>query len=293
MTDLRQSDHFPDPRQAERHRRLLEALATRRKQLAEGARRGARIQPGQVPSSEFDPGQSFEAPDSQPLAAEPGSMIANSGSPRAAEDRSMQDLYHYEKEVVDVVDAGPGWTTVKLRDGTIEKRRGVRSNRNQNPGNIEYTEFSRRKGAVGSDGRFAIFPTRQQGLKAMQDLVFGPTYSGKTIADAIGGYAPKNENDSAAYARFIADAAGVPVDTIVSDLTEEQKAKLIDGMVRMEGNRSYQTEVLRQGKSLGTPPPEQSGFIPIPTPSPRRHIPVPTPRPSGSGVPFPTSRPRR
>ena len=45
--------------------------------------------------------------------------------------------------------------------------RGIRNN---NPGNIEYGDWARRHGATGSDGRFAIFESPEQGIAAMVAL---------------------------------------------------------------------------------------------------------------------------
>lgn len=167
---------------------------------------------------------------------------------RQAEIASMEALSAYGKEVVSVVDAGKGWTTVELRDGTIERRDGTRASRNNNPGNIEYGNYARTKGAIGTDGRFAVFSTPQQGIQAMKDLVFGPNYAGKTISQAIEKYAPSFENDSKAYAATVAAAAGVEVSTPTSSLTEVQKDKMIEAMTRVEGGKPYDVATVQSGR---------------------------------------------
>lgn len=167
---------------------------------------------------------------------------------RQAEIASMEALSAYGKEVVSVVDAGKGWTTVELRDGTIERRDGTRASRNNNPGNIEYGNYARTKGAIGTDGRFAVFSTPQQGIQAMKDLVFGPNYAGKTISKAIEKYAPSFENDSKAYAATVAAAAGVEVSTPTSSLTEVQKDKMIEAMTRVEGGKPYDVATVQSGR---------------------------------------------
>lgn len=43
--------------------------------------------------------------------------------------------------------------------------------RNNNPGNIEFGPFARQAGAVGSDGRFAVFPDMNAGKHAMVRLL--------------------------------------------------------------------------------------------------------------------------
>lgn len=163
--------------------------------------------------------------------------------------------------VVKVVSAGKGWTKVQLADGSVELRNGDRASRNFNPGNIEYNEFSNSggpgfapsNGAVGTDGRFAVFPTREMGLAAQQNLLFGKEkYNKLTIAEAINEYAPPNENDTGAYIRSVAAAAGVPTDTVLRDMTPAQQKAMIEGMHRVEGNTGYKTTKIRESDYIPT-----------------------------------------
>ncbi|MCB1511062.1 MAG: hypothetical protein KDJ36_09165 [Hyphomicrobiaceae bacterium] len=193
-------------------------------------------------------------------AAQEASMqaLARSAMPttaRAAEDQSMAALYDYDKEVVGVVSAGRGWTTVSLRDGTVETRSGPRGSRNNNPGNIEYGRYAKAQGAVGTDGRFAVFASVEDGKKAMQGLVTGPNYSHLSIANAISEYAPPTENNSRAYANTVAAAVGVPADTRVADLTPAQQRSMVEAMIGVEGSRvGYTATTSAVGNSAGTPP---------------------------------------
>lgn len=169
---------------------------------------------------------------------------------RLAEIQSMDALGAYGKEVVSVIEAGKGWTTVELRDGTVERRSGTRASRNNNPGNIEFGDYAKAKGAVGDDGRFAVFSTPQQGRKAIGDLVFSNSgkYANKTIEGAIGVYAPDSENDTKAYAAHVAAAAGVTVDTPTTSLTDVQKDAMVEAMTVVEGGRPYDTSVETAGR---------------------------------------------
>lgn len=144
--------------------------------------------------------------------------------------------------IVSVVDAGKGFTTVRRSDGTVEKLEGTRAWRNNNPGNIEYGEFAKSSGAVGSDGRFAVFPSYEAGRAAKKKLLWDTKgYSGKTIAEAINRYAPPSENDTNAYASTVSSAVGVPIDTPMSSLSEDQKEAMLDAMERVEGFRAGQS----------------------------------------------------
>lgn len=137
---------------------------------------------------------------------------------------------------VKVIDAGPRYTTVLADDGKTYTLKGDRNWRNNNPGNIEYGDFAKSKGAIGSDGRFAVFPSIDQGYAAQETLQFdGKSYRDKSISDAISRYAPAFENNTAAYAAEVAAAAGVPVTTKMSDLTPEQRKAFLAAQHRVEG----------------------------------------------------------
>lgn len=74
-----------------------------------------------------------------------------------------------------------------------------RPQRNFNPGDIEYGQFAKAHGAVGSDGRFAIFPDYQTGHNAEVSLLMSQNYRNLSISDAIKRFAPSNENNTPAY----------------------------------------------------------------------------------------------
>lgn len=95
---------------------------------------------------------------------------------------------------------------IQVHEGWFE---GSRSFRNNNPGNIEYGNFAITKGAVRSDGRFAIFPDYQTGRNALYDLLFNTqTYPQLTVAQAIRRYAPATENATESYVAAIESAVG-------------------------------------------------------------------------------------
>ena len=115
---------------------------------------------------------------------------------------------------------------------------GSRSFRNNNPGNLKYGEFAKRMGATGADsGGFARFPDYASGRKAQESLLFNSdSYKNLTIGQAIARWAPGSDgNDPAGYAAQMAKAAGVGVDTKMSDLTPEQRGKFLDAQQRKEG----------------------------------------------------------
>jgi hypothetical protein len=83
-----------------------------------------------------------------------------------------------------------------------------RNMRNFNPGNIEYGEKARKLGAIGSDGRFAIFPNMQTGNDAMATLLMEYVQGGNnTISKIINKWSPAAENGASNTNAYIADVA--------------------------------------------------------------------------------------
>lgn len=152
-----------------------------------------------------------------------------------------------------VVGAGPGWTEVENFDGTVTRREGARNWRNNNPGNLEYGSFAKKHGAIGTDGRFAVFRSVEDGIKAQESLVFGSkAYAGKSIKEAIAKYAPSFDNDSGGYAAKVAAAIGVPVTTKLSDLTPEQRQVALAKMHEVEGWKvGKETAMMDASNSIG------------------------------------------
>ena len=192
-----------------------------------------------------------------PVSTSPASPAVSGGSEGAAGSG--------EGAISQVIQAGPGFNMVQYDDGRIERRTGSRNWRNNNPGNLEFGDFSRRYGALGSDGRFAIFPTYEAGLRAKEALLFeGRGYAGMTIAQAITRYAPPNENDTAMYIRTVSAAVGASPTTLMSDLNPDQRKALLASMERVEGFRVGRVEVVQPGTAVasaaGAPPASGAGL---------------------------------
>jgi hypothetical protein len=129
----------------------------------------------------------------------------------------------------------PG-SSVTIGDQT--RTGGDRNWRNNNPGNIQYGPFAEKFGAIGSDGRFAIFPTEAQGRMAQDALLKSKNYASLSLADAIKRYAPSNENDPRAYANQIAKSTGIDTSRTYASLTSEEQSRVLDAMKRIEGGRA-------------------------------------------------------
>lgn len=169
-----------------------------------------------------------------------------------------------------VVGAGRGYTTIRTPTGQTYTVSGTRSTRNNNPGNIEYGKFARSQGAIGTDGRFAVFPSREQGFRAMQSLVFGGNYANLSLKDAIARYAPPHENHSLRYAMEVAKKAGVSLTTKMKDIPVEVRGLLTQAMAGVEG-LGKATIKDQQGNVIGQINPSRanvSSFTPDTAPLP-------------------------
>lgn len=139
-------------------------------------------------------------------------------------------------QFTEVVDAGPGWTTVRDESGNVYTLTGDRNWRNNNPGNLEYGPFAQSMGAIGSDGRFAVFPTYEMGREAKSSLIFdSPSYRDRTLSQAINRYAPPSENNTTSYINALVDATGVSPGTVMSQIPADIRPALLDAMQRVEG----------------------------------------------------------
>lgn len=123
-------------------------------------------------------------------------------------------------------------------DGTQYRHTGgTRAWRNNNPGNIRYSEFSRRNGAIGQAGGFAVFPDEETGMRAISALLRSDSYNRLTVAGAISRYAPPVENNTSAYHRRIQELTGLSINRTVGDLSDEELARMANAIRVIEGWR--------------------------------------------------------
>lgn len=164
-------------------------------------------------------------------------------------------------EITKIIETGSGYNIVELADGTKVKRSGNRNWRNNNPGNLNYGELAKSYGAIGSDGRFAIFPTVEMGDKAREGLLFGPSYAGLTIAGAISKYAPPSENDTAKYISEVISAINASPTDVVGKLDAGQRKSMLDVMAKVEGFKSGTVEPVTAATGVVLSGPQQ-GYNP-------------------------------
>jgi len=170
--------------------------------------------------------------------------------PGAGSEPTVTGKSSTEKPIAQVLETGSGFNVVEASDGTKQRREGTRAWRNNNPGNIEYGKFAISQGAIGSDGRFAIFPTKEIGDQARTALLFGKSYAGLSIADAISKYAPSGENDTLSYLKNVLSATGASPDTRVADLDQSQRKAMLAAMEKVEGFKQGKIVEARYGGIL-------------------------------------------
>ncbi len=124
---------------------------------------------------------------------------------------------------------------------------GTRGIRNNNPGNIEYGDFTKSRGATGSDGRFAQFSTPQAGIAAMADLL--RSYGSKginTVGGIVSRYAPGNENNTAAYIASVSKKLGVNGSDTLNMNDPAVMEKLVSAMIQQEnGKNPYGSDMMK------------------------------------------------
>ena len=192
-----------------------------------------------------------------------GQVVADTGEALTTQPLPSQPS-DIEKIIVNKKDNS---NTVQLADGSIVKRTGNRNWRNNNPGNLEYGDIAKKHGAIGSDGRFAIFPSYEAGRAAKSDLIFnGENYKDLDLMGAISRYAPPTnkfgqfENDTPKYQRTVLSAVG-GVNKRMADYTPDERERIMDAMEKMEGYRKGKEQVLQ----AATQQPSQAKKQPIAT----------------------------
>lgn len=139
----------------------------------------------------------------------------------------------------------------RVKIGNTIREGGTVSWRTNNPGNVSYGELAKRYGAIGRwikpDGDLqqrttgiAIMPTIEAGDALKMALWRRPLYSDTNIATGThlwtrGSKSPELPPDIKNYASDLAKAAGVRLDTSISDLSNDQLARLVKKQRFWEG----------------------------------------------------------
>jgi hypothetical protein len=130
--------------------------------------------------------------------------------------------------------------------GDMVRSGGTRAWRNNNPGNLRNSAFSRNRGSLGEAGNFAVFGAESIGTNALVGLLNTSTYQSLSLDDAIERYAPASENDTQNYQRFVQGRTGVGGDAMLGDLTSDQIRSLAGAIRTIEGWREGTVRIREQ-----------------------------------------------
>jgi len=206
--------------------------------------------------------KSMNNPQSSPPASRPA-PFRTSLAPSDATNRSTNLTGKITEIIQPRVAVGDSAALVaKLDTGATVRRIGNRNWRNNNPGNIEFGTFARTQGAIGSDGRFAIFPDYNTGRSAKATLLFeGANYKNLKISNALARYAPASENDTVKYQNTVIQAVGG--DYVLSIMTKEQREKMLNAMEKVEGFKIGTVELVNQDQTVPQQPVPRPPVTPL------------------------------
>jgi hypothetical protein len=142
--------------------------------------------------------------------------------------------------------------------GDMSQPRGLRNN---NPLNIEAGQFTQSMpGFKGSDGRFAVFESPEQGVAAADALLMRYGMQGRnTPARIIEKWAPAGDgNNVSAYAGSVARALGIGPNDPIPMEDPAVRRRLIDAMSAVENGKRGPQPLVRQGNGM----PAQQGLPP-------------------------------
>jgi hypothetical protein len=133
----------------------------------------------------------------------------------------------------------------------------ARGYRNRNPGNIDWSASNPWQGQTGREtmmngqpGRFATFDTHENGIRAMARLLmnYDRIYELDTVTKIVGRWAPKVENDTAAYASRVARLMNRSADQRLNLTMFADLRPLVEAMIVVElGGQPYPDEVIDEG----------------------------------------------
>lgn len=135
-------------------------------------------------------------------------------------------------------------------DKVIERTGGTRAWRNNNPGNLRNSAFSKTHGSVGEAGGFAVFPDEETGRQALKDLLKTKTYRQLDIGKAITRYAPPVENDTGQYIKNIESMTELPASKSMDHLNDQELEKVVDAIRRIEGWREGKVSEQKKAKTI-------------------------------------------
>lgn len=131
--------------------------------------------------------------------------------------------------------------------------RGIRNN---NPGNLNFVGQKGARKESGPNSRFAVFPTPQDGLRALRDQLIRYHQRGiTTVAGIIARWAPPSDsNDTSAYTRSVAARLGVAPTAPLEPLTPDIMEALMHAIITVENGQDPYGPMVRTMAHESTAP---------------------------------------
>ncbi len=139
--------------------------------------------------------------------------------------------------------------------------KATRGYRNRNPGNIEHVPTNKWQGLAEppSDGRFCRFTSHEFGIRALAALLitYQDRHKLRTPRAIIERWAPKVENDTAAYIAVVARRIGVGADDAIDLHSHTHLRPLVEAIIHHEcAGLTYPAGVIDRALTIaGVPPP--------------------------------------
>lgn len=121
--------------------------------------------------------------------------------------------------------------------------RGIRNN---NPGNLNYVGQAGAAKESGANGRFAVFQTAEEGLRALgnQLRLYG-TRGINSVRAIISKFAPASENNTKAYINSVSGGLGVGADAALNLNDPRVLQSLMGAIIKVEnGKNPYSAEMI-------------------------------------------------
>jgi len=136
----------------------------------------------------------------------------------------------------DVEKSGNDTIYVMKNGDKIKRSGGTVAWRNNNPGNIIKSDFAMKNGAIGSSGRWAVFPDEKTGLIAITKLLKTNGYINLSISGAIHKWAPVGDgNNPDAYTKHVSEMTGLNANDVIKNLSDADLMNIARAIQNVEG----------------------------------------------------------
>lgn len=152
-----------------------------------------------------------------------------------------------QKAGADINDGDAGMTDNEI-NFNVPDTRGFRNN---NPGNIEFSERNNWKGQTGTDGRYATFSDMKFGIRAIGRTLNSYTsrHGLKTIRGMITRWAPDFENNTKSYISAVSQRTGLDPDR---ELSGSDHLLVVEAIIHHEnGSQPFPLSYISEALAIG------------------------------------------